>query len=63
MEIKNDGDTVIWYKKDDKFQQPRCRITLRIYKQKDHLLERSDPLKQVYNDIWTGMYDEHKPVQ
>lgn len=58
IKVKDSSDSVIWYKKDDKFGQPKCQITLRIYKKKNHLLDDSDPLKQAYNDIWTDVYDE-----
>ena len=58
IKIKDNSDHVIWYKKDDKFGQPKCQITLRIYKKKNDLLEDSNSLKQVYNDIWTDVYDE-----
>lgn len=58
VKIKDDKESVIWYKKDDKFGQPKCNITLRIYKKKNYLCDDPDPLKQVYNDIWTDVYDE-----
>lgn len=58
IKLRDTSSSVIWYKKDDKFRQPRCQITLRIYKKKNELLDDSDPLKQVYNALWTDVYDE-----
>jgi insulysin len=56
--IKDDAESVIWYKKDDKFGQPKCMAHLRIYKKKNQLLDDTHPMKQAYNDIWTDVYDE-----
>lgn len=56
--IKDDAESVIWYKKDDKFMQPKCVANLRIYKKKNQHLDDTHPIMQAYNDIWTDVYDE-----
>ena len=55
--IKQWSDTELWYQKDDKFERPKCKVSLKIYTNDCGL--GSQPSSRVFAHMWNGVLSEY----
>jgi secreted Zn-dependent insulinase-like peptidase len=55
--IKQWADTDLWYMKDDKFERPKCKVSMKLYTNDCGLGFNAE--SRVFAHVWTRVLDEY----
>lgn len=55
--VHQSENTELWYQKDDKFDRPKCKISVKVYTNDCGL--GSHPQSRVFAHLWTQVFNEY----